>query len=124
METYGHPPSSWDAAKNEARAFICKYARAGSWTCYEPLARAIKSIDIDAYGSPMNELLDQIDREEHAEGRPMLTAAVVRQKEGDPGIGFYTLAKDLHSHYRGLDELAIHSKELQKVHDYWSRRGR
>jgi len=40
-------------------------------------------------------LVGEISEDEHLHGRPMLSAIVVRKHEGDPGAGFFVLAKDL-----------------------------
>ena len=44
----------------------------------------------------MNQLLEDLAREEFDEGRPMLTALVVRQSDGRPGNGFAAIALDLY----------------------------
>ena len=66
-------------------------------------------------------LLDEIDRREHAAGRPQLAAVVVRKRERVPGRGFFVIARGLGLH-SGEDDLAYWREELRRVHDYWSAR--
>src|SRR5688500_8542903 len=66
-------------------------------------------------------LLDEISSQEHAAGRPLLSAVVVHgagDNAGAPGKGFITLAKRLGLHGGG-DDTAFFARELTRVHDYW-----
>ncbi|CAA9539889.1 MAG: hypothetical protein AVDCRST_MAG59-745 [uncultured Thermomicrobiales bacterium] len=65
-------------------------------------------------------LLDEIDRMEHAAGRPQLAAVVVRKKEGYPGRGFFVIARQL-GLQTGEDDRAYWRETLRRVHDEWSR---
>ena len=50
-----------------------------------------------------------------------MLSAVVTQKETErPGAGFYQLGQEL-GLARGMDAEMFFIRELQKVHDYWSR---
>jgi len=40
-------------------------------------------------------MLDEINRYEHREGRPLLSAVVVVQEDNKPGEGFFKLAREL-----------------------------
>jgi hypothetical protein len=68
------------------------------------------------------QLLDKVNRQEHGQGRPMLSAVVV-QKEGEnygaPGDGFFKLAKDL-GVFKGDHKYIFWVSELNVVHNYWS----
>ena len=68
------------------------------------------------------QILDEINRQEHEAGRPMLSAVVV-QKEGEghgaPGDGFFRLASEL-SVFRGDNKYIFWVSELNVVHNYWS----
>ena len=66
-----------------------------------------------------HQLLGDISKAERAEGRPLLSAIVVRKGDNWPGGGFFTLAKDLKLH-NGNDDLAYWVQEIQRVHAYWS----
>ena len=80
--------------------------------------------DLDMGRSPdraeMGRILGEISTFEHEQRRPMLSA-VVTQKDGGPGKGFYTLARELGLMPPGLSQIAFWSQELKRVYDYWSK---
>ena len=104
---------------------------------YEELKRVAERREVTSYSAiaPMVDLdmnraddrrqigvlLDEISTHEHEQERPMLSA-VVTHKDGDPGKGFYTLARELGVMARKTSPLAFWSQELRRVHDYWSTR--
>ena len=68
-------------------------------------------------------LLEDLIREDHAAGRPLLAAcAVSRAQNGIPGPGYFQLLQAL-GRYRGPDRggeaAACHRAELQAAWDYW-----
>ena len=65
------------------------------------------------------QILDEISRGEHSQGRPLLSAVVIRKDENLPGQGFFNLARDL-GLYAGNDDLEYWVKELARVHQHWS----
>ena len=68
------------------------------------------------------EILDEISRHEHDQGRPLLSAVVVHAEGGEsggiPGQGFFTLAKSL-GLFRGGDKVVFFALELGRVHKAW-----
>ena len=62
--------------------------------------------------------LDQIGSVELAEGRPLLTAAVVTKETGKSGAGFFALARAW-GRFDGNNWDAFWRQELQAVWDYW-----
>jgi len=68
------------------------------------------------------QMLDKINRKEHEQGHPMLSAVVV-QKEGEsygaPGDGFFKLAREL-GVFGGDNKYIFWVGELNAVHNYWS----
>jgi len=70
----------------------------------------------------MGEMLDEVNREEHRAGRPMISAVVVHAQEGLPGAGFFECAPTLSMLTTGARqvELAFFVEELRRVHDYWA----
>lgn len=64
-------------------------------------------------------MLDDINRYEHQQSHPMLSAVVNIQEKNAPGEGFFKLARDL-GVYQGSNEDEFFGKELCKVHNYWS----
>lgn len=71
----------------------------------------------------IGELLSEISEHEVESGRPMLPAVVVRKEEdgtyGDPGEGFYELAREL-GVFRGDNRYIFWVSELNAVYNYWS----
>ena len=66
--------------------------------------------------------LDEINRHEHREGRPLLSA-VVTHKDGDQmsGDGFFRIAWELGEYQEG-DPERYWRQELKRVWDYWQTR--
>jgi hypothetical protein len=71
-------------------------------------------------------LLEDLIREDHAAGRPLLAAcAVGRAQGGIPGPGFFQLLQELgryHGSDRGPEAAACHGAELKAAWDYWGGR--
>jgi len=65
-------------------------------------------------------ILDSISTREHEEGRPLLSAVVVRRNTRYPGKGFFRLAQGL-GIYDGTNDLAFFIKEIYRVHAYWTK---
>lgn len=63
-------------------------------------------------------ILGEISKYEDQNGRPMLSAVVIRQDPALPGEGFFKLAREL-GLYRGGDKTEFHIAELRRVHEYW-----
>jgi hypothetical protein len=72
------------------------------------------------FGALVGRFLDDINRVESAEGRPLLSAVVIGKESGMPGTGFFNCARELRR-YSGRDDLAFWIDELQRVYAYWSR---
>ena len=81
-----------------------------------------EKIGVRANDPELWQMLDKINRQEHEQGRPMLSAVVV-QKEGNvygaPGDGFFKLAREL-SVFRGGNKYVFWASELNVVYNYWS----
>ena len=84
-----------------------------------PMAGLNMDLPSDRYA--IGVILDEINRREHAQGRPMLSAVVVHKDSLKPGQGFFTLARSL-GKLVGNDEDSFYIRELRKVHDYWASR--
>jgi len=70
----------------------------------------------------IGEWLGEISEYEVQQGRPMLSAVVVHKQDegyGDPGDGFFKLARDL-NRFRGGVKYVFWVSELNTVHNYWS----
>ena len=65
------------------------------------------------------QILGEISEWEHNEGRPLLSAVVIRQDIGMPGDGFFKLARQL-GKFQGQSEQDFWHNELRDVHNMWS----
>jgi hypothetical protein len=100
-----------------------RVAQAQNTTTYGQIA-PLADLDMSRadHRARISELLDEISRHEHGEGRPMLSAVVVhgdgQENAGMPGHGFFTLAKELKRQGKE-DDLTFFAEELKGVHKAW-----
>lgn len=89
-----------------------------------PYKQIADSIGIDTsnwrFANQLGPLLDQVNRDEYANGRPLLSAVVVGKSTGYPGIGFFKCVQELLG-ITVTDNLKYWKEELQRVQEYWSR---
>jgi len=98
-------------------------ARAGRKITYGEIApMANLNIRMVADRNKLGRILDSISTREHEEGRPLLSAVVVRVDTRYPGKGFFRLAQKL-GIYKGSNDLAFFIRELDRVHEYWMKAG-
>src|SRR5689334_10258466 len=96
-------------------------ARAGRTISYWDIAPAGEvDCNNEYFASLVGLKLDEVNRIEHAAGRPLLSAVVIAKDTGMPGRGFFACGREL-GVYSGKDDLAFWVSELKRVHDYWSR---
>ena len=101
---------------------LADLAREGRTETYGELGRLVGlSMANPRHREVLGGMLDDIDRREHAAGRPQLAAVVVRKRERFPGRGFFVIARELGLH-TGEDDPAYWQAELARVHAYWTRR--
>lgn len=65
-------------------------------------------------------LLDEINRHEHLEGRPLLSAIVVHKGTTEPGDMFFGLAEALKRYLPGDDKKAFVDQEREEVFKTWA----
>lgn len=82
-----------------------------------PLVGLDMASDVDR--GRLTQILDSISRSEHAAGRPLLSAVVVRKGANTPGAGFAALAHELGVH-SGDEDGAFWARELGRVHQHWT----
>jgi len=69
----------------------------------------------------IRDLLDEVSRHEHEQGRPMLSVVVVHAGDDNmPGQGFFKLAQVL-GKFDGVDRTAFFVEELKSAHAAWKR---
>ena len=101
-------------SKSLVYTYLIEAARNRETITYRELARKV-----GLYGDMprLFRILDDINRDERAAGRPMLSAIVVGAS-GMPGKGFFRLARSL-GLYRGIDDRGFWQEEVRRVHNHW-----
>ena len=100
----------WAGLKCITREFLVTAARRQRSVTYKEVAGLLKHRRFGYRSEAMDQMLGVISADEHAAGRPLLSAVVVRSdpQQPMPGPGFFELAKELGSM---TDQIAIL--------DYW-----
>lgn len=97
-----------------------KIARKGTITYYSDIAGLVGlNMDLPPDRNRIGELLDEINRYEFANNRPLISAVVVQKDSMRPGQGFFKLARSL-GLFTGNNKESYYIQELKKVHSYWS----
>lgn len=69
----------------------------------------------------IGQVLDELNRREHAAGRPLLSAIVVTKEGGAPSRGFFTVATEL-GLYDGGDKQSFWTEQRDRVWNFdWRR---
>jgi hypothetical protein len=68
----------------------------------------------------VGKLLDDINRSEHEQGRPLLSVIVVHLGKTMPGEGFFMCARDLGLYQAGQDRAAFVEHEREAVFTIWA----
>ncbi|MFQ5793804.1 MAG: restriction endonuclease [Candidatus Bipolaricaulia bacterium] len=104
------------------RARLIEAARAGQTITYSEIASMLTDshLDVEPDLDLIERVLMTVSREEHNEGRPLLSAVVVLPESECPGERFFALAQELGA-YDGVDDSRFFSQELQRVYEYWQR---
>lgn len=94
-------------------------ARNRDTTCYGPIAELLGlDLRLACDRNRIGEVVGELSEQEHAQGRPMISAVVVKAETRMPGKGFFTLARKLG--FAVGDETAFHVRELSRVHEHWA----
>ena len=98
---------------------LIELACCGKNISYNALA-ALVGLDVSqpADREELIQNLDDIAYRENCEGRPLLTAVVVRSEIPYPGKGFFILAREL-GFNQFDDERSYYEYELKKVYAFW-----
>ena len=89
------------------RAWLIQVAQHRALTTYgETAANAPICGAVGPKFTALNGNLFKVSEGEHLEGRPLLTAVVVRRLDGEVGGGFYDMARAVGKH-TGRDDLAF-----------------
>ena len=68
----------------------------------------------------MSNILDKISKNEHENGKPLLSAVVILRDKNIPGDGFFGMAQEV-GVYNGGDKDQFWASELWRVYNYWAK---
>jgi hypothetical protein len=97
-KTYGFPEAEWIATRSWLTKKLGAVAATGNTTSYGVLCNEIAKaglLRLEPHGQPLAGLLGQINVIEHDADRPLISAVVVSKDGGEPGVGFWNIARDL-----------------------------
>ncbi len=90
-------------------------------THYEDVAPLVNlNLDTIKERNELADILGKISTYEHEEGRPMLSAVVLRKDTDMPGSGFFELAREL-GLLTSQNEKKFFYDEIKKVWDCWNK---
>lgn len=116
-ETFDHPLTLWEEAKEEARQILIQCAKEDRTIAPGELVHEIRTISLAPRSPALFEMLDQIAFAEYAVGRGILTVMVVAKGRGMPGPGFYKFA--LRIGLKVKDKREFYIQERMRVVSYW-----
>jgi len=97
-----------------------KIARNQKTTSYSEMGELVGlDMSTDIGRIRIAQILDDINRHEDNEGRPLLSAIVIRKDYNMPGTGFFDCAIAL-GRYNGNDDIVFWTRELNEVLKYWA----
>jgi hypothetical protein len=125
--TYGHDPSEWGEAKEQAREVLIEWARRYDPGTYGELVDRVTAIEwpegaFTQFGGQIGHLLGQISAEEWVERRPLLSALAVLKGADEPSGGFYRLCAELPDVNLPAGKEARYEfwlQEVKRCRDYW-----
>ncbi|WP_320671052.1 hypothetical protein [Patulibacter defluvii] len=84
---------------------------------YTEIAREIKAVpDLEAKDERLDEILTRVARSEYKQRRGLVSVIVVRADSGQPGEGFFRLAREFYPDV-GLSDYQIFEIEKRRVYD-------
>jgi len=107
--------------KEEIRDKLIEAARQKTTISYSEVGKDV-GLDMANPGerSKLANTLDEINREEHARGKSLLSAVVVQKESGHPGTGFFELARELGKQKPDEEDQIFFANELKSVFEEWS----
>ncbi len=106
--------------KEQIREVLINAAKQNNTIFYSEVGKVVE-LDMANPGerSKLANILDEINREEHRLGKPLLSVVVVQKESGHPGKGFFDLARELGKQKPDEDYRDFFAVELEKVFDEW-----
>lgn len=106
--------------QEKIRNKLIEIAKEQSLISYGELAGfAGMPFDVDSERNRLYAILDEINRGEDAQGRPMLSVVVVHKDDGKPGAGFFKLAKHIGKQKKSVSNDDFFRSEIINVFNYW-----
>ena len=105
--------------------FLVQIAHSGEVTTYGDVAKEIGLVSNNrGHLSRIFKILDQINEQQAAGGRPLLSIVVVSKSKRIPGPGFFENARYLRRFDGSTPEerADFFHQELERTHDYWKNR--
>lgn len=116
---YGLTDQAWDDAKVQIRRMLEHSARKQAPMAYSDVSKGLVGVTVDPhYGGTMSHLLGELQDEDHAAGRPLLSALVVTKEDGQPSAGFWRKADSLG--YTVGDRDAFWIEQLARLRDFYA----
>ena len=106
-----------DSKTRTVREKLVEVAKHKETISYSDVARIA---DLHRHSIALFRLLDDINKHEHAAGRPLLTAVVISKENSMPGPGFFKLATRLGHHRDGDDDRLYWMWERDRVYAEWA----
>ncbi len=117
---HGLEDDDWDSALGQVRAMLERVARDRVTLTYGEVSARVEGVDVPPnLTGRMAALLRAIQDEDHAAGRPLLSALVVNAKTGEPGPGFYAGAAE--QGYTVGDPTGFWRAQVAAVYDSYRR---
>ena len=100
---------------------IIQVAKNESLTHYSDIGPLVGlNMESPADRNVMSNILDKISKNEHENGKPLLSAVVILRDENIPGDGFFGMAQEV-GLYDGSGKDQFWANELRRVYNYWHR---
>ncbi len=118
---YNLPIDTWERAVAELTDVLVPVARRGTTVTYSEAVSNLSTVHLTGDSTAFHVLLGDVSRASFDAGAPLLSAVVVAKDSGQPGGGFYDLARELG--FDVPDEPAAESMfwgaHLDEVHRWW-----
>ena len=110
--------------KEQIHEVLIKTAKQNVTISYSEVGKVV-GLDMANRGerSKLANILDEINKEEHGLGRPLLSVVVVQKESGRPGKGFFDLARELSKQKPHDDNQIFFANERKKVFDEYTSPG-
>ena len=114
---------SFDPMRDTVRGYLIDVAQASKTTTYSELASTCRlglNLGLAHDRAEIGRILGDISKEEHEQGRPLLSVVAVLAETGLPSDGFYRLAESLGlGTVKRLKQDLFGEQEMAKCFAFW-----